>query len=481
MIFFGIILGLICCEFILQAGSFLIKDKSNNANFKKLGSIRILCAGDSHTYGLGAPKGKSYPDFLRSYLDASAGGKFEVVNLGKPGLNTAMLARRLNEVMEVFRPDMLIVMTGANDNWNLNGLFERHDKSFSGILPRVIEKTKFYKLMRIIWFNLSNGFDKKYFRLAGLPRDLMNLPELKGLDKEDIIRLVSFSILLTHADYYRYIGDYDKAIDLLFYARGLEVCNYLVYEQLSEVLIEMSDYLAGVSVCIAWRKYFPLDVEINLRLGALFKALRAYEKSRFYFNLALKKEPDNIEAKKGVENSDYFLSMDLTCNVNAPVGQFSLAEIAYKDAFIYSENNGHIKLSWNGENLDFGETDYAQFMALRVLIDNLDVGLSALKQKEYFNSLYLRKVQEICELARRKRVPLILMGYPAQIFDYVKLAANQYDVPFLDLRGYFNAKVDKHNRREFFLPDGHCTALGYEIIGKAVAEEILNSNHTCTP
>ncbi len=475
MILLGVLLGLLLCEFILQVGSFFIKDELNSGNFKKPGNVKILCVGDSSTYGLGALKGKSYPDFLAKNLNASiTKKKFEVVNLGKPGLNTAMLAKRLDEVLEVFQPHVLIVMTGANDKWNLSGLFQDHEKSALGILWSVLERSKAYKLMRIAWFNLHNGFDKGYFNLTGLPKDMMDLLEFKGMGKEEIRRKISFAMLMCHADEYRVRRDYNNAVILLFYARGLGVCNYLVYEQLSQILIDLSDYHQGVSICLAWKKHFPEDAEINLRLGALYKAVQDYEKSHFYFSQALGKEPDNIEAKKGIENAENFLSMLLFCKMELDGEEFSLLNKSYKDAFLYSEDDGVISLRWHGkEKFIFNENDFAQFMAVIALRDGLDIKQSVLEQKEYFNSLYLEKAKYICELAQKRNISLIFLGYPRQVYDYIKKAADQYNVVFLDLRQHFNEKVNRDNWRKFFILDGHCTALSYEIIGKTVADEIL--------
>ncbi len=75
-VLFAFVSALIFLELFLQLGACVVlrvreKDKSS----AKKQVYRILCLGDSFTYGLGAPKGKSYPDQLQILLDTRAGKK----------------------------------------------------------------------------------------------------------------------------------------------------------------------------------------------------------------------------------------------------------------------------------------------------------------------------------------------------------------------------------------------------------------------
>ncbi len=77
---------------------------------------RVLCVGDSFTYGIGAAKGESYPDHLQRLLDAAYGpGAYAVINEGVPAQNSSELAARLDYLLSVHRPAALIVLTGANN------------------------------------------------------------------------------------------------------------------------------------------------------------------------------------------------------------------------------------------------------------------------------------------------------------------------------------------------------------------------------
>jgi len=80
------------------------------------GETRVLCAGDSFTFGVGAPRGRGYPEQLQTLLDERATGrKFRVVNRGMPGRNSSELLKALPGLLAEERPDILLVMTGWND------------------------------------------------------------------------------------------------------------------------------------------------------------------------------------------------------------------------------------------------------------------------------------------------------------------------------------------------------------------------------
>lgn len=75
--------------------------------------FRILCVGDSFTFGFGAHPGKSYPQDLQGLLDRAYGpGRFAVINRGIPNLNSTQLAMRLPEWLSQDRPDLVLILIG---------------------------------------------------------------------------------------------------------------------------------------------------------------------------------------------------------------------------------------------------------------------------------------------------------------------------------------------------------------------------------
>jgi lysophospholipase L1-like esterase len=82
----------------------------------------IVCVGDSNTFGLGAPPGRSYPDQLREML-AAGGTPRDVVNLGILGFRSTEALDRLEDALREATPSCVIYLAGANDRSHDDHLF----------------------------------------------------------------------------------------------------------------------------------------------------------------------------------------------------------------------------------------------------------------------------------------------------------------------------------------------------------------------
>lgn len=82
----------------------------------------IICIGDSFTYGWAVEAGFSYPKQLERMLNERSGHekRFRVFNLAIPGSNSSQHLGYFASLLRTHStPDMLILLSGANDNWNL--------------------------------------------------------------------------------------------------------------------------------------------------------------------------------------------------------------------------------------------------------------------------------------------------------------------------------------------------------------------------
>lgn len=116
----GALLGLCVLEVALQIGALVLWATGRPAPSAWLtGRRRVLCLGDSNTYGLYlADRADAYPQQLERLWNASAARTpIEVLNLGYPGTNSSKLIHDLPRLLETFRPDVVLMMVGSNDFW----------------------------------------------------------------------------------------------------------------------------------------------------------------------------------------------------------------------------------------------------------------------------------------------------------------------------------------------------------------------------
>lgn len=84
---------------------------------KPPGTLRVLCLGDSYTFGTGVAAEETYPKQLEALMRRRwPHRRVEVLNFGIPGFNTAQEAVALRERALLFEPDVIVLaFTVAND------------------------------------------------------------------------------------------------------------------------------------------------------------------------------------------------------------------------------------------------------------------------------------------------------------------------------------------------------------------------------
>jgi lysophospholipase L1-like esterase len=81
-------------------------------------ALRVLCVGDSHTYGVLVEPEETYPERLRHHLEAT-GVPAQVWNLGVPGQNSRQVRNRLPGYLASHAPHVVVVFAGINNAWNV--------------------------------------------------------------------------------------------------------------------------------------------------------------------------------------------------------------------------------------------------------------------------------------------------------------------------------------------------------------------------
>ena len=118
----GVLALLVLLELSLQVAAPLVRRAMLRRPPAVAGSapLTILCVGDSNTYGLYVPA-FSYPDQLRERLAARFSAPVRVENRGVPGQASGQVADALPGDLAEVRPDLVLLLAGANDAWNPGG------------------------------------------------------------------------------------------------------------------------------------------------------------------------------------------------------------------------------------------------------------------------------------------------------------------------------------------------------------------------
>lgn len=116
----GIAIGFAFIEASLWVFAFVaprILDRSSASG--SAGEFRILCIGDSHTFGWAVERDEAYPAQLERLLNEGSGTpRYQVVNLGVPASNSSQVVTRLPRYIERYDPQLLLVTIGGNDPVN---------------------------------------------------------------------------------------------------------------------------------------------------------------------------------------------------------------------------------------------------------------------------------------------------------------------------------------------------------------------------
>ena len=115
---------------------------------KEPGVTRVVCVGDSCTFGFLNREEDTYPRLLEKCLNDAAGRKFEVINAGVSGYSTLQEALALALKVLPLRPDWVIIQCGHNNRsknfpTDRSALYAR-----KGVLSRLAGKSAFLLLAR---------------------------------------------------------------------------------------------------------------------------------------------------------------------------------------------------------------------------------------------------------------------------------------------------------------------------------------------
>lgn len=147
-------------------------------------SFTILCVGDSHTYGIGAPSGCSYPEQLQERAYRQCEQPINVINAGVPGSNSGQIYSVLEKSLPELHPALVLILFGQNDLWSSRDIplewksGNNSKRSYLDWLWRDLQKSRVIRTLNILTYNLKHNNEQSEVRFATAS------PDFSFLEKE---------------------------------------------------------------------------------------------------------------------------------------------------------------------------------------------------------------------------------------------------------------------------------------------------------
>ncbi|MDD5021212.1 MAG: hypothetical protein PHR82_03625, partial [Endomicrobiaceae bacterium] len=288
LMFLGILIALISLEILLQTSSFVILqvNKFNNQKIVTLADnedlIKILCIGESTTFA-------QYPKQLVDYLNDHIHKDFVVIDCGVPGTNIENITERIDKQIEMYNPDIVISMMGANDAILQDKVvYKKYSLkivSLFMLIKRHIENIAVTKLYADTETPNYSKLADSYFFKKEEPEELIKLAEQNPHDLKAIESLVSI---------YRMRQDYANVEKYanMFFKNSNGYMNTSVLFMLTDVYIQQKKYDSAKILIVSLIKNDKItDDELNGYLSNVVESYISFAtltQLTDYYNLLIK-------------------------------------------------------------------------------------------------------------------------------------------------------------------------------------------------
>ncbi len=455
-IFLGICLCFLLIESALQLSSRSITDKHTPVyDFEVLDekTTRILCLGDSFTYGLGADSDSSYPAHLEKILNnANLGQKFNVINLGIPGYNSSQVLLDLERVIGFIKPKIVIIIAGRNDMWNTRYVFNDRAllelKYMSWLL-----KLKTPKLLSILIVNIKNKFAFKNKQVQKHSKYFLKISEL--LNPSLTIPIKDKKHLLAKSRLLKLNKEYDQAIELLLKIIISSPENEVTYDELHDTIIKQNKIIKAIKIYTALSENFPSNKifkkrlsEIYVRLAGYLLKINHYEESNAYYWKAFLINPENATSYSGYHFTKY---LNLISQYKKRPGFEGI-----KNFFYSLDNFGDYspKLKPNNNN--------------RIIYNRL------VTESDKRDEIFSKNLAKIIKICQEYNTILIFSGYPLNTPYEMQKKAVANNVELIEHAPVFKELLKKEPYDKYFVSknDEHCVSKGYKIMAENMAARI---------
>ncbi|MCM8791535.1 MAG: SGNH/GDSL hydrolase family protein [Candidatus Omnitrophica bacterium] len=327
-------------------GRYLLWQRTTKSDIPE--TIRIVCVGDSHTFGVGTSVVYSYPAQLEKLLNLNnPNQKFSVVNLGIPGASTRYQFKELRSFLNTHDAKLIILLTGRNNALEVNRI-SKEKTYILGCIKSHLQALRSFKFLRLLFkylFKKDTSDDRIHILNEKSYAEYMNLylQAIRKLCADKSAKLVILSyynssdtIIKEFADRYSitYI-DFTADFNLLFKAEDksrflspdLSHLNRLGYKFFAE---QLYNYL------------FFNQEQLGMKLNPLLEKIKDTD---FYKDVKEIEYIINLQQKRIEENKNdenYPFELVHLGHIYVELGNDTMAKECYLKALIasnYCDNN----------------------------------------------------------------------------------------------------------------------------------------------
>ncbi|MBL7196781.1 MAG: tetratricopeptide repeat protein [Candidatus Omnitrophica bacterium] len=467
-------------------------------------NFKILCLGDSFTFGVGASKAEeSYPWQLERLLNENYKNKrLEVINLGVPGFNSSQTLKSLETNAIRFNPNLIIILTGLNNESQLLDtsyplLFHKEKISRNILFQRLtisLNKFRVYKLLKICMLNLKNKIMPTYNKEITIKSlDLMygegefrkliekHLNSLPVNRQQYAVPINEFKMLvqLNPSEFwphyqlgwlYKMAGEdalafkeFNKAAELnpndfwtinqlgwLYTERGQAKLAREQFERVANIdhyRVASEEDQKEFGFSNSWRHF---------ELGLFYKSEGRYEQAISEFKSAIEVEPYHFWKHLRPHNE--------LAQIYKRLGRYKLAKGEFEA--IIAINPGHLLAYLELEQIFEKKLNEKEKSKYELNIQN------------QLKNLLRYDLTKVVEFSKGNNIKVILLTYPHAnnyIRTTIKEIAENFSIPIVDNFSLFAERIKKGETGIHFIPPyGHCNAVGYKIMAEEIYKTLIN-------
>ena len=526
LIIFGLILSLLILEIMLRAAGSVILgvQRHKNAQMEEGQAYRILTLGESTTANMQNGQ-SSWSEELEPILNNKSSMHFEVFNEGIGNLDTIYIISHLEENIDRYRPNMIIVMMGTNDRGLNHTLKDLNNISF-------VKNLRVHKLFDRIAEGIQYNFDQK--------NDLtLSIGEIKKISEEKFRQ--EGQKLKKNLE----INPEDTALLTLLEKLYFDNGRFLEFEETAKRHFEMepNDQKANFNLGLAYHKnkkyedaenmykntillnpsFFPAYVALvdlydktgrkedaikyriaTIQLAGHYEEAWFMHLAELYTNLSYYDLSYEILKTVAYNNPDNEKAIYLIGSLYEKLNKTDEAVIIFNYAIEKHPQNyaAYTELAWYDiktnrtkeaqELLDRLKTvnSYTVFISYDDLMERYIKNGQPEKAEELSKKMYelrkndfsitYRNYLELYKITKARGIKLVVMQYPTlDVNELKKIFRGDEDIIFISNKENFEEALKNGTYEEYFVDSfrrtwGHATKKGNRLIAENVANVTLS-------